>query len=129
VKLDPPQPGDVIRYAYLFQSEHEHGKIEARKERPALVVALAVVSPEGKHQVLAVAITHTPQRKEDGIELPSNVKTSLGLDEQRSWIVATEANSFRWPGPDLRAVPGRKEETPIYGRIPTSLLQRVAQLY
>ncbi|HEY1836164.1 MAG TPA: hypothetical protein VGG36_00780 [Rhizomicrobium sp.] len=57
------------------------------------------------------------------------MKRQLGLDAARSWIVTTEANAFRWPGPDIRAIPGQEIATSIYGRISPALLQRVAQSY
>ena len=38
---------------------------------------------------------------------PDTVKRRLELDDERSWIVLTEANRFIWPGPDLRpSTPG-----------------------
>ena len=36
------------------------------------------------------------------IELPQQTKTRLGLDDERSWVIVSEANDFAWPGPDLR---------------------------
>jgi hypothetical protein len=79
---------------------------------------------------MALAITHSPPAdSDDAIELPAVVKRRLGLDDQRSWIVTWEANAFRWPGPDIRFVPGREPATPIHGKIPDKLLQQVAQAY
>jgi hypothetical protein len=77
---------------------------------------------------MAVAITHSPpDNNADAIELSSAIKRDLGLDDLPSWIVATEANIFNWPGPDLWHIEGTDPPTAIYGRVPPKLLQTVAQ--
>lgn len=120
----------VFRYAYLWAREHDQGKFEARKDRPSLAIAVAISKKRGFTNVLAVAVTHVPPTNpKDAVELSQAVKLSLGLDRERSWIVTTEANSFRWPGPDLRPVPDRKPETVVYGTIQAKLLATVARLY
>lgn len=125
-----PQRGSVIRYSYLWADEQRAGREDGSKDRPALVLALSVLDRDGELHVLVLPITHAPPvRPEDAVELPSDVKRSLRLDDKRSWIVTTEANAFVWPGPDLRPVPGRTPRTPFYGQLPASLLQRVAQSY
>ena len=58
------------------------------------------------------------------VELPANVKRDLGLDRERSWIVTSEVNSFRWPGPDVRVL---DDGTPFYGAIPDWLFSRVRE--
>lgn len=55
---------------------------------------------------------------DDAVELPQATKIRLGLDSDRSWIVVSEGNSFVWPGPDLRTVPGKDQETAAYGVLP-----------
>jgi hypothetical protein len=120
----PPPAGTVFRYAYLWADEDERGREEGTKDRPALVVAVAL----SQSRVIVVAITHAkPKDGQDGVALPASVKRHLGLDEEPSWIVVTEANIFTWPGPDIRNIPGIEPLTAIYGRIPPNLLQTVAQ--
>lgn len=54
---------------------------------------------------------------------------SLGLDDERSWIVLTEGNRFTWPGPDLRpAVPGDVTSV-AYGELPRGLFERVREAW
>ncbi|MEJ0042936.1 MAG: hypothetical protein WDM81_12350 [Rhizomicrobium sp.] len=126
----PPPPGTVFQFSYLWAGEFDRGHFEGQKDRPALAIALALTDENGVMTVMALAITHTPPLDAgDAIELPRDVKWRLGLDEERSWIVTREANAFRWPGPDIRFIPRREPPTPIYGRIPGDLLQRVAQQY
>jgi hypothetical protein len=45
------------------------------------------------------------------------------LDEDRSWIIATELNRFIWPGPDVRLAPN--SESPYYGEIPAKLFEEL----
>jgi hypothetical protein len=128
--LPRPERGSVIRYSYLWADEHARGREEGIKDPPALVLALAVVADDAQLRVLVLAITHVkPRFVSEAVELPSATKLALGLDDVPSWIVTTEANSFIWPGPDIRPVPGRKPSSPVYGRIPTMLLARVARSY
>ncbi|MEI9997093.1 MAG: type II toxin-antitoxin system PemK/MazF family toxin [Rhizomicrobium sp.] len=128
--MTAPKPGAVIRYAYLWADDVDRGQTEAAKDRPALVVTAAVIDNDGAPYVMVLAITHSPpSNPSDAIELPINVKKQIGLDDLPSWIVTIEANSFRWPGPDIRPFSGREPSTAIYGRIPPALLSRAAQSY
>lgn len=114
-----PEPGLVIRYAYLWRHEQEAGREEGTKDRPCAIV-LALVGEEGdRPRVIVLPVTHTPpQPPAEGVELPAATKRRLGLDEERSWVIVSEANSFVWPGPDLRFVPGREPESAAYGLLP-----------
>jgi hypothetical protein len=128
--LAPPEPGSVIRYAYLWADENARGREEGEKDRPALVLATSPRPDEGTSEVLVLAITHTPgAASEDAVPIPQGVKQRIGLDDSPSWIVTTEANAFIWPGPDIRPVPGRTPGTVVYGRIPDSLLRQVARSF
>ena len=91
------------------------------------MVVLAVTGKSGAAQVLVVPITHSaPAPAGQAIELPANVKRDLGLDRERSWIVTTEVNQFRWPGPDVRSL---GDGQPYYGAVPDWLFRQVqAQL-
>lgn len=130
--LPDPQPGLVISYAYLWRDQHDQGRDEGVKDRPCVVV-LAVRHEEGERIVTVAPIIHTPPRNsQDAIELPAATKRRLGLDDERSWIVATELNRFLWPGPDLRPVPGRPGAF-AYGGLPRQLMlqlrERIAELH
>jgi hypothetical protein len=85
------------------------------KDRPCAVV-LALRDAEGRTRVYALPITHsTPASTEDAVEIPAVIKARLGLDDERSWVVVSEANVFAWPGPDLRPLPGQGPESVAYG--------------
>jgi len=130
LKLAPPERGSVIRYAYLWADEHRRGREEAGKDRPTLVLALSVRSDDGATEALVLAITHSPpQNKTDAVILPGAVKRRLGLDDEASFIVTTEANAFVWPGPDIRPIPGRNPVSVVYGKVPEELLQEAARSF
>ncbi len=120
-----PDPGLVIRYAYLLRREHDEGRDEGNKDRPCAIV-MSVTDSEGEPQVLGLPVTHTPPQVPAGaIEIPSATKHRLGLDSDRSWIVIAEANEFQWPGPDLRPRPGRDVSTIAYGTLPPRFFAHV----
>ncbi len=64
-------------------------------------------------------ITHVPPADPaEAIELPATLKTHLGMDDERSWVIVTETNDFLWPGPDLRPIPGSVPPRIDYGMLP-----------
>lgn len=70
-------------------------------------------------------ITHSPPlHPETAIELPAATKARLGLDSDRSWIIAAELNRFVWPGVDLRPI---RCDTSVhaYGLLPATLYRQV----
>ena len=52
-------------------------------------------------------------------------KVRLGLDSDRSWIVVIEGNSFAWPGPDLRPLTGKDQESVAYGMLPRPVFNAI----
>lgn len=126
MSLEAPHRGDVIRYEYLWADEPAAGSEDGRKDRPAVVLALSVVSGGASTRVLVVAVIHTPPRDPaDAVAFPSDVKRAIGLGDLPAWIVTTEGNAFVWPGPDIRPVPGRLPPTICYGRVPERLPRRI----
>ena len=101
--LPDPKQGMVIRYAYLWHHEERAGHDEARYDRPCLIVSARNDEARQAMRVYVLPITHSPRSGDNtAIEMPSNVKKQLGLDDERSWIVTNQWNAFDWPGPDLR---------------------------
>ena len=120
-----PQPGLVIRYAYLWRREALAGQEEGAKDRPCAVV-LAHREEEGETRVYVLPVTHSPpQDATEAVAIPAAVKQRLQLDHERSWIVVSEANVFTWPGPDLRFLPGRGPASAAYGFLPPALFKVV----
>jgi hypothetical protein len=118
-----PEPGLVIRYSYLWSSEHLAGREEGVKDRPCAIV-LAVPGKD----VLVIPITHSPPSVDEAaVEIPAPVKRRLSLDADRSWVVLTEANLFAWPGPDLRPAVSGDLSSVVYGLLPRSFFRAVRE--
>lgn len=120
-----PEPGLVIRYAFLWREQAARGQDEGEKDRPCAVV-VTTTNSQGDTVVIVLPITHTPPRNKDlAVEIPAATKQRLGLDDDRSWIVVTDANRFIWPGPDLRPRIAGDASSVAYGNLPAKLFNEV----
>ena len=120
-----PVPGLVIRYSYLWASEHARGQEEGVKDRPCAIV-IASTDGMGGQIVTVLPISHTPPADSlVAVEIPAATKRRLGLDDDRSWVVLTEANRFLWPGPDLRPLKPGDSESVAYGPLPHHLFEAI----
>lgn len=118
----------MIRYSYLWHREHLVGREEGTKDRPSAII-LALCEGADPH-VVVVPLTHTPPgANESAMDLPLAVKRHLGLDGERTWIIFSESNVFRWPGPDLRRIPGKGDETVAYGFLPPKLFAELRRRF
>jgi hypothetical protein len=130
VALPEPVPGLVIRYSYLWYSEHLQGREEGQKDRPCAIIASIRTDGHGDTRVLVLPVTHSaPDQLSLAVEIPAKVKQRLQLDEARSWIVLSEWNEFIWPGPDLRRLPGNDESSVAYGMLPPSLFAELRRRF
>jgi hypothetical protein len=121
--LPKPEPGLVIRYDYLWLREQDAGR-SAAKERPACIVA-TIDDAVDPRLVLMLPITHSPPRGETvGVEIPATVARSLGLSDERSWTVISEANVDHWPNPGLAPVPKRHGAF-AYSYLPPDLFETI----
>jgi hypothetical protein len=120
-----PVPALVIRYAYLWRREQARGLEEGSKDRPCSVI-LVTTDSDNSQVVTVLPITHTPPFDLSlAVEIPTATKKRLGLDDDRSWIVVTEANRFTWPGPDLRPTRTGGPASVAYGLLPEALFKEV----
>ncbi|NOU05887.1 MAG: hypothetical protein HOO99_06855 [Hyphomicrobiaceae bacterium] len=121
--ITSPKPAQVIRYAYLWADEHDAGREEGVKDRPAAIV-MTLQSSGQDLRVAVVPITHSPPAPNtDAIEIPAHIKRHLGLDDEPSWVILTELNVFNWPGPDLRPASSDYNASPIYGTLPAGFFR------
>jgi hypothetical protein len=129
VSFPLPQPGLVIRYSYLWKRESDLGRDEGVKDRPcAIIVALEDV--DGRARVFVLPITHSePKPPTIGIEIPRLLAARLRLDSELSWVIVSELNSFSWPGPDLRPIPGQDMESIAYGFLPPRFFRIIRDAY
>jgi hypothetical protein len=116
-----PKVGWLLGYSYLWAADYRRGGEEGAKNRPCALVA-ATRRDGDRIVAIVVPVTHSPPvDPQTAIEIPGVTKARLGLDAQRSWIICNEANIFAWPGPDLRAVPGRTPSGIWFGPLPPKL--------
>jgi hypothetical protein len=106
----------------LWADEADKGQEEGLKDRPVVVV-IARIAKGDRTELLVAPVTHSQPASGEGIEVPAPVKRHLGLDRERSWIIATELNRFIWPGPDIRVT--ANGESPYYGEIPAKLFDQL----
>ena len=122
--IPAPIPGLVIRYAYLWKREADCGQVEGRKNRPCVVV-LCVEEIDGENVVTVAPITHSPPENPDqAIALTPATRRRLGLDGEKNWIMATEVNTFFWPGPDLASTP---DGDYAYGELPAVVFEALVK--
>ena len=123
--IPEPVAGLVIRYSYLWAEEYKRGREDGVKDRPCAVI-LVTAHEDNERVVTVLPISHTPPRDSTlAVEIPITVKRRLRLDDERSWVVLTEANRFVWPGPDLRpSTPGDLASV-AYGPLPFALFEQI----
>ncbi|CAN7671168.1 type II toxin-antitoxin system PemK/MazF family toxin [Variovorax paradoxus] len=118
-----PEVG-LVSFAYLWSHEQQSGSTEGAKNRPCVIVT-AVEEVEGQTVVTVSPITHSqPEDASLGIEIPPRVKSHLGLDRERSWVILTEVNRFTWPGYDLRPIAAGDSRVD-YGFLPPALFDQI----
>ena len=123
MKRPDPVPGMVVRYDYLWEAEHAQGHREGAKTRPCAIVIARTLRPGATPNVVPVPITHSPpQRGEAAIEVSAAVRTQLGLDNDRQWIVISEVNIAAWDDPGF--VPASKSRWD-YGQMPSGLARSI----
>ena len=124
-----PVPGLVIRYSFLWREAAARGAEEGSKDRPCAVV-LVSEDKAGEKIVLVLPVTHSPPADPElAVEIPVETKRRLGLDDQRSWIIVTDANRFVWPGPDLRPGVRGDPSSVAYGPLPRGLFYEVREKF
>ena len=120
-----PKPGQVIRYSYLWKHEYDKHQEEGVKDRPSAII-MVTKNDDEETLVTVLPITHTPPSDlELAIEIPTQTKQRLGLDDERSWVILTEANRFVWPSPDLRMTKPGNVSSVVYGSLPANFFETV----
>jgi hypothetical protein len=129
VPFPEPVAGLVIRYSYLWAEEYGGGRDEGVKDRPCAII-LVSTEDSGERAVTVLPVTHAlPSDPGLAIEIPTATKRRLGLDDERSWVVLSEANRFLWPGPDLRPARRGDPASVAYGQLPYALFETIRQKF
>ncbi len=108
----------------IWAHEYKKGLVDGRKDRPCAVI-LAMQGQGDDLEVTVAPITHTiPEDPLQSVELTDATRRRLGLDGERSWVITSEVNTFKWPGPDLRLTPTGRYE---YGFLPATVFEAVKE--
>ncbi len=118
-----PQNGVVIRYDFLWKTDHDAGREQGVKDRPCAVVLVTKARADGSKQVMVCPITHTPPDDlASAVEIPPKVASHLGLDEQRCWIRTHQVNIIDWKkGLTPMGVTKAGDESWAFGMLPPRL--------
>ena len=113
----------------IYGAAKMRGIEEGSKDRPCSVILVTTDENENK-AVTVLPITHAPPNDPTlAIEIPAATKRRLGLDDDRSWIVVTEANRFIWPGSDLRPKKSGDAASVSYGVLPEALFKEMKEKF
>ena len=124
-----PVPGLVIRYSYLWAEEYGSGREEGVKDRPCAIILVSIEDAD-EQMVTVLPVTHSlPSIPELAVEVPQAAKRRLGLDDERCWVVLSEANRFVWPGPDLRPARRGDAASIAYGPLPYALFETIRRKF
>jgi hypothetical protein len=120
----------VIRYGFLWRHEPQAGREEG-KDRPCALVVAGLPSEDGEPpRIVVVPITRSrPADPTDAMEIPTVIKAGLGLGGERSWLILSESNIFRWPGPDIRPVLLGPKVAGAYGVLPPRFFAEVKRRF
>ena len=123
MSLPEPKPGLVFRYDYVWDREAQEGK-DTSKNRP-VCLAVATDSPIDPRLIVILPITHSkPTAGTTGVEIPVAIRRYLNLDDERCWIIVSEANIDTWPNPGIASLPGKPGDF-TYGTLPRELFATV----
>jgi hypothetical protein len=123
VNYPDPVPGLVIRFDYLWDSDHQKGFATSGKDRPCAIVLYVKASG----RTLVVPITHAypePGEEKNSLEIPAEICAAIGLDRERNWVRVSEVNEFEWPGPNVRPRPDDPDRID-YGMIPEAFFNEI----
>jgi hypothetical protein len=120
-----PKPGTVVGYAFLWSHEADEGREEGVKDRPCTVL-LTITNLPGGPRVAVLPITSSPPvDAADAFAIPAFTRARLGLQDAPCWVVISEANLFKWPGPDLRRLRRNDETGFVMGELPADLFRAI----
>ncbi len=89
-------------------------------------MVLAVQEQPAPARIILLPISTKRPPTADGFEIPAATVERIGLRAVPCWVLIGEGNDFRWPGPDLRPVPGRSASPFwLYGPAPFRFFEHV----
>jgi hypothetical protein len=113
----------VVNYTFVWPRDGD-GHAAPVKARPCLILFCAAIDPN-RFRVAVVPITHAPQERSVGIEIPPDYFAEAGLDGRQQFVVSNELNEFYWPSRDVVPVLVHRPETAIGGRLPLHFCTKI----
>ncbi len=105
--IDEPQIGQIVDHNFLWADEQAAGRVEGRKARPCLIIAVEQRTRAAPHVTVLPVTSQPPRAGTTAVAVPDDVKVRIGLARARAaWVVIDDANFFAWPGYDLVPQPG-----------------------
>jgi len=105
--VDEPQVGQIVDHYFLWADEQAAGRIEGRKVRPCLIIAVERRTQSGPSVTVLPVTSQAPRAGTTAVAVPDDVKARIGLARALpAWVVIDDANVFGWPGYDLVPQPG-----------------------
>ena len=90
---EPPPPGSIIQYPYVWASQRDAGETEGRKSRPVCLVLRLRASAKDIHHLVLLLPSPASRRRADqrALEVPATERRRAGLTHYpRAWIVVSE---------------------------------------
>ena len=104
---DEPQVGQIVDHYFLWFDEQAVGRIEGRKSRPCLIIAIEERKNAAPRVTVLPITSQAPRPGTIALAVPDDVKGLMGLSRTRpAWVIIDDANVFAWPGYDLVPQPG-----------------------
>src|SRR6516165_526190 len=104
---DEPQVGQIVDHYFLWFDEQAAGRIEGRKSRPCLIIAIEQRKNAAPLVTVLPITSQAPRPGTIALAVPDDVKGLMGLSRTRpAWVIIDDANVFAWPGYDLVPQPG-----------------------
>lgn len=67
-----------------------------------------------------------PEDETQAVKLTAATRRRLELGDEENWVITSEVNVFRWPGPDLRLTPtGRYEHGELPAVVFTAIKEKI----
>ncbi len=120
-----PQPGQIIRFDYLWKREEERGAMQGMKDRPCVVLAKTTCEHTGAEAVIVCPITHSPPYEDqECVRISKKDSRQMGLSKSEQWVKTDEANVVPWSDPGIiRATPTKW----LFGRVPKYAFEAIRQ--
>jgi hypothetical protein len=90
---DEPQVGQIVDHYFLWFDEQAAGRIEGRKSRPCLIIAIEQRKNAAPRVTVLPITSQEPRPGTIALAVPDDVKGRTGLSRTRpAWVIIDDAN-------------------------------------